>query len=74
MMNIYCMIENNTYDYEDPYTTTDDIEVAYNWIREGCEEVAILDALSYEYYGYMNFEDLPEFIAHIEELKEYWED
>lgn len=67
MMYIYCMIENNTYDYEDPYTTTDDIEVAYNWIREGCEEVAILDALSYEYYGYMDFEDLPEFKAQLEE-------
>ena len=45
---VYCMIEGNSYDYEDESKMTDDIEVAYSWIRNGCEQVAILDALSLE--------------------------
>ena len=60
---VYCMIEGNSYDYEDESKMTDDIEVAYSWIRNGCEQVAMLDALSLEYCGYMDFEDLPEFKA-----------
>lgn len=52
------MIINNTYDYDDEGTTTDDIETAYNWLRAGCEEIAILDGLSLEYLGYMDYEDL----------------
>lgn len=68
---LYCMIDGNEYDYDDPYTTTDDIEVAYEWIREGCEQVAMLDAMSLEYLGYMDFEDLPEFKKQLED--EEWD-
>lgn len=59
-MYIYCMIDTktNSYDYNDLASTTDDLETAYNWIQEGCKQVAILDALSYEYLGYMDCEDL----------------
>ena len=59
-MYIYCMINeaSHSYDYDDAGSTTDDVEVAYSWIANGCKEVAILDALSYEYLGYMDYEDL----------------
>lgn len=59
-MYIYCMIDKatNSYDYDDPATTTDDYETALNWIKCGTEQVAILDALSYEYLGYLDYEDL----------------
>jgi len=57
---LYCMIDEatNSYDYEDEATCTNDIEVAYEWIKAGCKQVAILDELSYEYLGYMDYEDL----------------
>lgn len=57
---LFCMIdtETNSYDYDDPASTTDDIETAYNWIDKGCEQVAILDVCSLEYLGYLDNEDL----------------
>lgn len=59
-MYIYSMIDTatNSYDCDDPATTTDDYETALTWIRCGTEQVAILDALSYEYLGYLDLEDL----------------
>lgn len=60
------MIDGNEYDYDDPVTTTDNVEVAYDWIRNGCVQVAILDAFSLEYLGYMDAEDLPEFKEQLE--------
>lgn len=67
---IYCMVIGNEYDVDNPLYTTDDIEIAYNWIRKGCEQVALLDSLSLEYCGYMDYEDLPEFRADYDD----WED
>lgn len=57
---IYCMIdiETNSYDYDNPAECTDDIEQAYSWIENGCEQVAILDACDLSYLGYMDIEDL----------------
>lgn len=57
---LFCMIdtETNSYDYDDPASTTDDIEEVYSWIDNGCEQVAILDACSFEYLGYLDNEDL----------------
>lgn len=55
---IYSMIINNTYDYDNEGTTTDDIEVVYDWLRAGCEQVAILDGCSLAYLGYMDYGDL----------------
>ena len=63
---IYTMIIDNEYDYENEGTTTDNLEIAYDWLRAGCKEIAILDACSYEYLGYMDYEDLPEFKESIE--------
>ena len=59
-MYIYCMIDKatNSYDYDDTASTTDDYETALEWIKNGTEQVAILDALSYEYLGYLDYEDL----------------
>lgn len=57
---IYSMIDpaTNSYDYDNPASTTDDVETAYNWIANGCEQVAILDACDLSYLGYMDSEDL----------------
>ena len=59
-LKLYTMIDllTNSYDYEDETKTTDSIDVAYKWILAGCKEVAILDALSYEYLGYMTIDDI----------------
>ena len=59
-MYIYCMIDEatNSYDYEDEASTTDQPEEAYRWIKAGCKQVAMLDALSLEYLGYLDMEDL----------------
>lgn len=54
--------DDNTYDYDNVFSTTDDIETAYNWIRLGLfKEVAMLDALSLEYLGSLDVTSLPEF-------------
>ena len=54
--------DDNTYDYDNVFSTTDDIETAYNWIRLGLfNEVAMLDALSLEYLGSLDVTSLPEF-------------
>lgn len=57
---LFCMIDEatNSYDYEDETTCTNDIETAYKWLQDGCKQIAMLDALSYEYLGYMDIEDL----------------
>lgn len=53
--------DDNTYDYNNVFSTTDDIETAYNWIRLGLfKEVAMLDALL-EYLGSLDVTSLPEF-------------
>lgn len=52
------MIIGNEYDYECEGCTTDDIEVAYKWIKAGCVQVAILDACDLSYQGYLDVEDL----------------
>lgn len=60
MMYIYSQIDvDNTYDYDNDATTTDDKYIALAWIEEGkCEQVAILDALSFEYLGYLDIDDV----------------
>ena len=60
MMYIYSQIDaDNTYDYDNDATTTDDKYIALAWIEEGkCEQVAVLDALSFEYLGYLDVDDV----------------
>lgn len=59
-MYIYSQIDvDNTYDYDNDATTTDDKYIALAWIEEGkCEQVAVLDALSLEYLGYLDADDV----------------
>jgi hypothetical protein len=59
-MYIYSQIDaDNTYDYDNDTTTTDDKYIALAWIEEGkCEQVAVLDALSLEYLGYLDIDDV----------------
>lgn len=52
---VFAIIVDNVYDID---SVTDDIEVAYQWLRDGAGEVAMLDALSLEYLGYLDTEDL----------------
>lgn len=60
MMYIYSQIDaDNTYDYDNDATTTDDKYVALAWIEDGkCEQVAVLDALSFAYLGYLDADDV----------------
>lgn len=60
MMYIYSQIDaDNTYDYDNDATTTDDKYIALAWIEDGkCEQVAVLDALSLEYLGYLDADDV----------------
>ena len=60
MMYIYSQIDaDNTYDYDNDATTTDDKYIALAWIEEGkCKQVAVLDALSLEYFGYLDADDV----------------
>lgn len=60
MMYIYSQIDaDNTYDYDNDDTTTDDKYIALAWIEDGkCEQVAVLDALSLEYLGYLDADDV----------------
>ena len=60
MMYIYSQIDaDNTYDYDDDATATDDKYMALAWIEEGkCKQVAVLDALSLEYFGYLDADDV----------------
>lgn len=61
MMYIYSQIDadTNSYDYNNDATTTDDKYIALAWIEEGkCEQVAVLDALSLEYLGYLDADDV----------------
>ena len=60
MMYIYSQIDaDNTYDYDNDATTTDDKYIALAWIEDGkCEQVAVLDALSLEYLGYLDADDI----------------
>ncbi len=60
MMYIYSQIDaDNTYDYDNDATTTDDKYIALAWIEEGkCEQVAVLDALSLAYLGYLDTDDV----------------
>ena len=55
---LYTMVINDEYDYENEAITTDNKEVAKMWLQAGVKEIAILDALSYEYLGYMDESDL----------------
>lgn len=59
-MYIYSQIDaDNTYDYDNDATTTDDKYVALAWIEDGkCEQVAVLDALSLAYLGYLDADDV----------------
>lgn len=59
-MYIYSQIDaDNTYDYDNDDTTTDDKYIALAWIEDGkCEQVAVLDALSLEYLGYLDADDV----------------
>ena len=60
MMYIYSQIDaDNTYDYDNDATTTDDKYIALAWIEEGkCEQGAVLDELSLEYLGYLDADDV----------------
>lgn len=60
MMYIYSQIDaDNTYDYDNDATTTDDKYIALAWIEDGkCEQVAVLDALSLAYLGYLDADDV----------------
>lgn len=57
---IYTMCFGNEYDYERAACTTDNVDDAYAWLEAGCKQIAILDACSYEYLGYMDIQDLYE--------------
>lgn len=59
-MYIYSQIDtDNTYDYDNDATTTDDKYIALAWIEDGkCEQVAVLDALSLAYLGYLDADDI----------------
>jgi hypothetical protein len=71
-MYIYSQIDaDNTYDYDNDTTTTDDKYIALAWIEEGkCEQVAILDALSFEYLGYLDIDDVND-VSSYEEDDDY---
>lgn len=72
MMYIYSQIDaDNTYDYDNDATTTDDKYIALAWIEEGkCEQVAILDALSFEYLGYLDIDDVND-VSSYDEVDDY---
>ena len=74
-MYIYSQIDaDNTYDYDDDATTTDDKYMALAWIEEGkCEQVAVLDALSLEYLGYLDADDVNE-LRFEDEVDDYYDD
>lgn len=69
MMYIYSQIDaDNTYDYDDDAITTDDKYIALAWIEDGkCEQVAVLDALSLEYLGYLDADDVDDTDSYDEE-------
>ena len=69
MMYIYSQIDaDNTYDYDNDATTTDDKYIALAWIEEGkCEQVAVLDALSLAYLGYLDTDDVNDANSYDEE-------
>ena len=69
MMYIYSQIDaDNTYDYDNDATTTDDKYIALAWIEEGkCEQVAVLDALSLAYLGYLDADDVNDADSYDEE-------
>ena len=75
MMYIYSQIDaDNTYDYDDDATTTDDKYIAFAWIEDGkCEQVAVLDALSLEYLGYLDMDDVNE-LRFEDEVDVYYDD
>lgn len=72
MMYIYSQIDaDNTYDYDNDATTTDDKYIALAWIEEGkCEQVAVLDALSLEYLGYLDADDVND-VSSYDEVDDY---
>ena len=74
-MYIYSQIDaDNTYDYDDDATTTDDKYIALAWIEDGkCEQVAVLDALSLEYLGYLDMDDVNE-LRFEDEVDDYYDD
>ena len=69
MMYIYSQIDaDNTYDYDNDATTTDDKYIALAWIEDGkCEQVAVLDALSLAYLGYLDTDDVNDTNSYDEE-------
>jgi hypothetical protein len=71
-MYIYSQIDvDNTYDYDNDTTTTDDKYIALAWIEEGkCEQVAVLDALSLEYLGYLDADDVND-VSSYDEVDDY---
>ena len=68
------MIINNEYDYEDETITTDNKEVAYNWLRAGVKEIAIIDGMSYEYLGYLDASDLDDEHGYWDKDSDYYDD
>ena len=70
MMYIYSQIDaDNTYDYDNDATTTDDKYIALAWIEDGkCEQVAVLDALSLAYLGYLDTDDVNDTNSYDEEF------
>ncbi len=75
MMYIYSQIDaDNTYDYDNDATTTDDKYIALAWIEDGkCEQVAVLDALSLAYLGYLDIDDVNE-LRFEDEIDDYYDD
>jgi hypothetical protein len=71
-MYIYSQIDaDNTYDYDNDTTTTDDKYIALAWIEDGkCEQVAVLDALSLEYLGYLDADDVND-VSSYDEVDDY---
>lgn len=72
MMYIYSQIDvDNTYDYDNDATTTDDKYIALAWIEDGkCEQVAVLDALSLAYLGYLDADDVND-VSSYNEVDDY---
>lgn len=60
MIELYVMMNNDEYDYEDESTVTEDKTQAFKWLEDGlCEEVAVLDACDYSYLTYLDKDDIP---------------
>ena len=73
MINLYVMMNNDEYDYDDEATVTEDLEQAFEWLEEDkCEEIAVLDACDYSYMGYLDKNDIPPKYTEAEEQILEW--